>query len=124
EANNNADKVTWQHQVANNREEHAHCKQLEEEECERLKQVWAEEEEVTHKEDRKKNKHKFTPILDIGIPDELAIMPCSYALRKLDKGEYVKIWYFTNDGLDEANHKKMVDNDAMIMSMLADGSLA
>ncbi|KAG2094814.1 hypothetical protein BD769DRAFT_1395077 [Suillus cothurnatus] len=58
------------------------------------------------------------------IPDEPAIMPCSYALRKLDKGEYVKLWYFTNDGLDEANLKKTVDDDAMIMSTLADGSTA
>jgi hypothetical protein len=51
-------------------------------------------------------------------------MPCSYALRKLDKGEYVELWYFTNDGLDEANLKKTVDDDAMIMSTLADVSTA
>jgi hypothetical protein len=76
------------------------------------------------KEDRKKNKHKFMPILPTGIPDEPVIMPCSYALRKLDKGEYVKLWYFTNDGLDKANLKNMVDDDTMIMSTLADSSMA
>jgi hypothetical protein len=58
------------------------------------------------------------------IPNEAAITLCSYALRKMDKGEYVELWYFTNDGLEEANRKKTVDDDAMIMLMLADGSSA
>jgi hypothetical protein len=124
EANNNSNKVVWQCQVAEDREERAHHEQMEEEERERLEQLRAEEEETARKEDRKKNKHKFMPILPTGIPDEPAIMPCSYALRKLDKGEYVELWYSTNDRLDEANLKKTVDDDAMIMSTLADGSMA
>ncbi|KAG1799808.1 uncharacterized protein HD556DRAFT_1455260, partial [Suillus plorans] len=57
-------------------------------------------------------------------PDKPAITPCSYALKKLDKGEYVELWYFTNDGLDEASIKKTIDDDAMILSTLADGSTA
>ncbi|KAG1809147.1 uncharacterized protein BJ212DRAFT_1279844 [Suillus subaureus] len=122
EANNNADKVAWQCQIANDRKSMHIAEQLEEDECERLEHVQAEEEEAMCKEDGKKNKHKFTPILATGIPDEQAIMPCLYALRKMDKGEYVELWYFTNKGLDEANHKKMVDDDAMIMSTLVDGS--
>ncbi|KAG2108729.1 uncharacterized protein F5147DRAFT_773530 [Suillus discolor] len=121
EANNNADKIAWQHQVAEDREEHAHCEQLEEEEQERLKQVRVQEEEATRKEDRKKNKHKFMLIFATGIPDDPAITPCSYMIRKIDKGEYIEIWYFTNDSLDEANLKKTVDDDTMIMSTLADG---
>ncbi|KAG0695283.1 hypothetical protein DFH29DRAFT_880158 [Suillus ampliporus] len=83
-----------------------------------VKVLWQQQEE------KKKNKHKFTPILETGIPDNPVIMPCSYALRKLDKGEYVELWYFMNDGLDEANTKKTIDNDAMILSTLADGLTA
>ncbi|KAG1846416.1 hypothetical protein DFJ58DRAFT_843494 [Suillus subalutaceus] len=120
EANNNVDKVAWQCQVAEDREERAHREQLEEEEQERIEQARIQEEEAARKEDRKKNKHKFTPILNTGILDDPATTPCSYALRKIEKGEYVEIWYFTNDGLDEANLKKTVDDDAMIMSTLAD----
>ncbi|KAG0705756.1 hypothetical protein DFH29DRAFT_799668 [Suillus ampliporus] len=60
----------------------------------------------------------------MGIPDDPVITPCSYTLRKLDKGEYVELWYFTNDGLDEANTKKTIDDDTMILSTLADGSTA
>lgn len=124
EANNNADKVTWRQQEEDEREDREHREQLEDDERERLEQARAEEEEATRKEDRKKNKHKFTAILATGIPNEAAITPCSYALRKMDKGEYVELWYFTNDGLEEANRKKTVDDDAMIMSTLADGSSA
>jgi hypothetical protein len=126
ETNNNADKIAWQRQVAADREERLHREQLEEEEQDRLEQVRAQEEETTRKEDRKKNKHKYIPILATGIPDDAAtsIAPCAYAIKKLDKGEYVELWYFTNDGLDEVNRKETVDDDAMIMSTLADGSTA
>ncbi|KIK33229.1 hypothetical protein CY34DRAFT_27078 [Suillus luteus UH-Slu-Lm8-n1] len=126
ETNNDADKIAWQHQVAADREERLHREQLEEEEQERLEQVRAQEEEATCKEDRKKNKHKYILILPTGIPNDAAmsITPCAYAIKKLDKGEYVELWYFTNDGLDEVNRKETVDDDAMIMSTLADGSTA
>ncbi|KAG2746815.1 hypothetical protein P692DRAFT_201855635 [Suillus brevipes Sb2] len=108
ETNNNADKIAWQRQVAADREERLHREQLEEEEQDRLEQVRAQEEETTRKEDRKKNKHKYIPILATGIPDDAAtsIAPCAYAIKKLDKGEYVELWYFTNDGLDEVNRKE------------------
>ncbi|KAG1770951.1 hypothetical protein EDD22DRAFT_842942 [Suillus occidentalis] len=43
-----------------------------------------------------------------------AITPCSYALRKMDKGEYVELWYFTNDGLEEANRKKTDGSTAWV----------
>lgn len=124
ETNNDADKVAWQRQLEDEREERAHRDQVEEEERERLELARVEEEETARKEERKKNKHKFTPILAAGIPDDPAVTPCSYALRKLDKGEYVELWYFTNDGLDEASIKKTIDDDAMILSTLADGSTA
>ncbi|KAG1808435.1 uncharacterized protein BJ212DRAFT_1303044 [Suillus subaureus] len=83
-----------------------------------VKILWQQQEE------KKKNKHKFIPILEEGIPDDPVITPCSYAPRKLNKGEYVELWYFTNDGLDEANTKKTIDDDAMILSTLADSSMA
>ena len=73
---------------------------------------------------REEEEQKVLPILETSIPDDPAITPCSYALRKLDKSKYVELWYFTNDELDEANLKKMVDDDAMILSTLADGSMA
>ncbi|KAG1759481.1 hypothetical protein EDD22DRAFT_782480, partial [Suillus occidentalis] len=50
--------------------------------------------------------------------------PSSYATCKLDKGEYVELWYFTNAGLKEAKTKSTIEDDAMIMSTLPDGSMA
>ncbi|KAG1908762.1 uncharacterized protein F5891DRAFT_937224, partial [Suillus fuscotomentosus] len=51
--------------------------------------------------------------------------PSAYAMRKLDKGEYIELWYFTNEGLDEAlTRKAVVEDDAMVLSTLADGSMA
>jgi hypothetical protein len=96
---------------------------MNEEEQERLEQVRIKEEETLHKEDQKKNKFKFTLILATGIQDDPAITPCSYAIRKLDKSRYVELWYFTNDGLNEAIIKKTVDDDAMMMLTLVDGSM-
>ncbi|KAG1738099.1 uncharacterized protein EDB91DRAFT_1016348, partial [Suillus paluster] len=124
ELNNNADKALWQQQLDDDNEQQEQRQRAQEEEQERLDRGRAEEEEATHKEERKKNKHKYTPILATSIPDDPAVTPCSYALQKLDKGEYVEIWYFTNNGLDEADVKKTVDDDAMILSTLADGSTA
>ncbi|KAG1875805.1 hypothetical protein F4604DRAFT_1903725 [Suillus subluteus] len=115
QANNNTEKYLWQQQVNDDREEQAHCDCLEEDKEERLKQECLAEEEEARKDERKKNKHKYTPIQNMGILDDPAITPCSYALRKLDKGEYVEMWYFTNNGLDEAAIKKTIDNDAMIL---------
>ncbi|KAG1855163.1 hypothetical protein DFJ58DRAFT_913899 [Suillus subalutaceus] len=115
EANNNAVK---------DEEREEQRQRLDKEEQERLNQERIDEEEVARKEERKKNKHKFIPILEAGIPDDPANTPCSYALKKLDKGDYVELWYFTNDGLDEANLKKTVDDDTMILSTLANGSMA
>lgn len=123
-ANNNLDKRLWQQQLENDREELAHQQRMEEDEQERLKQEHVDEEEDARKEERKKNKHKYIPIQNSGVPDDPAVTPCSYALRKLDKGEYLELWYFTNDGLDEASTKKTVDDDAMILSSLPDGSTA
>ncbi|KAG1840053.1 hypothetical protein F4604DRAFT_1992282 [Suillus subluteus] len=124
QANNTLDKRLWQQQVEDDREEHAHLERMEEDEQERLNQECTNEEEDARKEERKKNKYKYIPIQNSGIPDDPAITPCSYALRKLDKGEYLELWYFTNDGLDEAATKKTMDDNAMILSTLADGSTA
>ncbi|KAG1908928.1 uncharacterized protein F5891DRAFT_936060, partial [Suillus fuscotomentosus] len=97
---------------------------LDNEEQERQEQETRDEEEAVRKEDRKKNKHKYTAIPKLDVPLKSIILPSSYALRKLDKGDYVELWYFTNEGLDDAKLKSSVDEDAMIMATLAGGDTA
>ncbi|KIK93190.1 hypothetical protein PAXRUDRAFT_12802 [Paxillus rubicundulus Ve08.2h10] len=81
-----------------------------------------DKEEVARKEEKKKNKHKYLPILQgVGVPTESQVIPATHVVRKLDKGEYVELWHFTNDGLDDTlDTSTSVDPDAMVMSCLLD----
>ncbi|KAG0693778.1 hypothetical protein DFH29DRAFT_815996 [Suillus ampliporus] len=124
-AANDIDIGLWEAQVEVEREQRENLHRIEEEEQDRLEQERIDEEESARKEEKKKHKHKFAPILeDTGVPDKPSIIPSSYMIHKLDKGEYLELWYFTNDGPDEAHSKKTIDDDTMVMSTLPDGSTA
>lgn len=112
EAGKNAAKLQWQAQLE---EDDQH-----EEEQQRQDQERLEEQEITRKEDR----NKYTPVPDRDVPTEATILPSSYAIKKLDKGEYVELWYFTNPGLDDIHLKTTIDEDAMVMTNLPGGSTA
>ncbi|KAG1792976.1 uncharacterized protein HD556DRAFT_1309001 [Suillus plorans] len=97
-AANDADIDLWEGQVEVKREQRENLRRIQEEEQDRIEQERIDEEESARKEEKKKHKHKFMPIPeDTGVPDEPSIIPSSYAIRKLDKGEYLELWYFTND---------------------------
>jgi hypothetical protein len=103
EAGNNAAKLQWRAQLEEDDQHRQRIRQLNEEEQQRQDQERLEEQEIIRKEDRNKNKYKYTPIPDRDVPTEATILPSSYAIKKLDKGEYVELWYFTNSGLDDAH---------------------
>ncbi|KAG2141113.1 hypothetical protein DEU56DRAFT_941415, partial [Suillus clintonianus] len=124
QADNNIAKAQWDRQVEEDRERQEHVDRLNDEEQERLEHDRREEDEATQKEDRKKNKFKYTSIPQRDVPTEPVIIPSSYATCKLDKGDYVELWYFTNAGLDDAKLKTSVSEDAMIMATLAGGETA
>jgi hypothetical protein len=70
----------------------------------------------------KKNKSKYAPVCNIEIPSNLVILPCQYTIRKMKSGEYCKLFYFTNSGLEEASRATFtVDEDALIMLPTSDG---
>lgn len=124
QAGNTADKAQWQAQREEDRERQENIERLEDEEQARQEQDRRDEDEAARKEDRKKNKYKYTVVPDLDVPLKTVILPSSYATRKLDKGDYVELWYFTNDGLDDAKLKSSVDEDAMIMATLTGGDTA
>jgi hypothetical protein len=71
----------------------------------------------------KKNKTKYIPIPDRPMPTTTPIFASNYAAKKMDKGQYVELWYYTNDGLDEAlRAHTTVDDDAMVIARRPDGS--
>ena len=121
-AANNVEKVQWQRQQEEDQQLAEQRRQFEEEDLARKEQEKVDEEEAFRKEDRKKNKFKYIPILDRDVPTETPIIPSSYATRKLDKGEYVELWYFTNAGIDDSQAKTTIDEEAMVPSKLADGT--
>jgi hypothetical protein len=60
-------------------------------------------------------------VSDLDIPMKAMILPPSYVTCKLDKGDYIELWYFTNDRLDDTKLKSSVNEDTMIMATLAGG---
>lgn len=52
------------------------------------------------------------------------IIPSAYAVCRLDKGDYIKLWYFTNSGLNDVKLKSLVDKDAIVVATLAGGDTA
>ena len=64
--------------------------------------VQTEEQEVALQEERKKNRTKFLPFADMQISTATPVLPSSLTLRKLHKGEYCELYFFTNKGLADA----------------------
>lgn len=55
------------------------------------------------KEERKKNKSKYGPIIRCPIPSQQPVIASPVALRKLTKGDYVGLWYWTTARIDSAS---------------------
>ena len=122
-AGNEADKVRWQ--VQNEEDEVLRADQLRiQTEADVLKaQTEIEEAEALRKDEMKKNKSKYIPIPDRDVPLVARVVASNYAVRKMEKGLYVELWYYTNAGLDEAfRNSNTVDDEAMMMVRLPNGS--
>ena len=47
----------------------------------------------------------------------------NFAIRKMEKGLFVELWYYTNAGLDEAfRNSNTTDDEAMVMLCLPNGT--
>ncbi|KAI0943712.1 hypothetical protein AcW1_002807 [Taiwanofungus camphoratus] len=82
------------------------------------------EEEATQKKELKKNKGKYIPIPDRDAPIITPVLLATYAVRKMEKGLYVEMYYYTNKGLDEAiNVTGTIDDEAMVLQQNANGTM-
>ena len=70
----------------------------------------------------KKNKMKYTPIPKRGVPSRPPIIPAISAVRKMDKGKYVPIWYYTKAGLENAKSFAVINNDALTLVTNSDST--
>ncbi|KIK73154.1 hypothetical protein PAXRUDRAFT_179130 [Paxillus rubicundulus Ve08.2h10] len=87
-------------------------------------QCQCEDEDVQAlQEERKKHKSKFVPIPNVPVPTEPVIMAAQAALRKLKNHQFIKMWYWTNDGLDAADCLKanVVDDCLLSLITMAEG---
>lgn len=125
DAQNAIEKQQWQEQ-SDEDEAEAEARRAEAAEQERLRQEDIEKEkEEQRKEEEKKNAVKYAPIPDRDVPTRPPVIASSIATRKLEKGEYVPLWYFTNAGLDDAMKSfNIVDEDALSIVRREDGSTA
>ena len=102
EAQNTVEKQQWQDQLDQDTIK-ANERRIESEELEKGQQEEVDNKrEEQQKEKRKKNKSKFIPILHRGVPTLLPIIVSALATQRMDKGDYIPLWYFTNVGLDDA----------------------
>ncbi|KAI6101808.1 hypothetical protein F5141DRAFT_1065780 [Pisolithus sp. B1] len=112
--NNDLEKQEWDCQIQQ--------QQLAAAECERLQLEKEREQEATLQEERKKYWHKHAPIpQDAVISSDPIIIPSPIAIHKLCKGDFVKLYYFTNKGLCNAELSTCsADDNALALLQMGD----
>jgi hypothetical protein len=122
-AGNEAEKVRWQAQSDQDDALRADQLRIQSEADDLRVQAEIEEAEALRKDDLKKNKIKYIPIPDRDVPSVAPVFASNFAVRKLEKGLFVEMWYYTNAGLDEAlRNSSAMDDEAMTMLRLPNGS--
>ncbi|THH11295.1 hypothetical protein EW146_g8098 [Bondarzewia mesenterica] len=73
-----------------------------------LAESWTQENNGRKEVFAQQKRQRFGDIdLSKSVPDYLPPRPSSFAIEKLDKGEYVELYYFTKEGIEEANDRGM-----------------
>jgi len=122
-ATNTAENLLWQAQLDTDELEAIDARQQEEEELALREAEAQREKEDLRKEEWKKNQGKFLPIPDCPVPQRAPIITAQSALRRMDKGDCVPLWYYTNKGLENALATyDSTDNEALTLIRLPDGS--
>ncbi|KAI6094493.1 hypothetical protein EDD16DRAFT_1503058, partial [Pisolithus croceorrhizus] len=86
------------------------------EELAQQQQCAREEEEAMKAEECKKNKAKYAPVPDVEVPSRPVNIPAPYAMRKLKKGKYCELYFFTNIGLAEVeSFNASIDDEALTL---------
>ncbi|KAG1762823.1 hypothetical protein EDD22DRAFT_822991 [Suillus occidentalis] len=117
--------LQWREQVAEDERLSAERKRAADEEAERERLALQLEENTARADEKKKNCSKHSTIILRPRPfanDEEALVS-EFALRKIDSGKYVELYYWTNQGLDDAlTNYRTRDDDSMVPSIGEDGS--
>ncbi|KAG6890841.1 hypothetical protein C0992_012480, partial [Termitomyces sp. T32_za158] len=121
---NRAQRTVWDRQVREEEEREATRQREAEEEREREAEVRAQQEQAVANKEQKRNRSKYIEILRCRpptIPVEIAL---KYATLRLQKGQYVELWYFMNAGLGHARRSKTLANkDSMVLVTNKEGGI-
>ena len=113
--NNERERVEWDQRRAEAAQaEAAAAQEAARVEEERIREE-QEAEVLAHCEDKKKHKAKYAKIPDLSVPSEANIFPSPFAIRRLEKGEFVDLFYFTNRGLEEAEKAGLEDETFVLV---------
>ncbi|KAG1835951.1 hypothetical protein DFJ58DRAFT_623727, partial [Suillus subalutaceus] len=118
-------KAQWQQQLdADVLEAEEQQRILVEEEAQQLA-IQKAQDVVTAEEDRKKNRVHHIPIPNRPCPNRAAesVLIPDFALRKLDKAQYIELYYWTNHGLTDARlNSRTMDDDSMVPTVGPEGA--
>ncbi|KAG6879151.1 hypothetical protein C0992_004825 [Termitomyces sp. T32_za158] len=117
-ANNALDKERWERQRQERAEEQRLRERRQREEQEQQAEARQAEEEAVRKEEQRKHKTKYTLLTRAPPPSTPPEILPPYATARLQKGQYVELWYFTNEGLDYAlRSSSTVDENAIVQTV-------
>lgn len=122
-AGNERDKQAWQERT--NAEAQATRDQAlaAEEAANQRRELDKQEAEQARKDELKKNRDKYVPIPDRPPPSGSLVLAAPYATRRLEKGQYIELYYYTNQGLlAAAAAVTQVDDEALAMRTNSDGT--
>ncbi|KAG1903141.1 uncharacterized protein F5891DRAFT_947938 [Suillus fuscotomentosus] len=119
--------LQWQQQLAEDDRLKAEKQCLDEEDQERQRAALQLEEAAARADEKKKNRLKHIPIPMCPCPfandEEALILISEFTICKLDKGQYIELYYWTNHGLDDAMvNYRTCDNNSLVPTTSEDGS--
>ncbi|KAG6886775.1 hypothetical protein C0992_002437 [Termitomyces sp. T32_za158] len=121
--NNAVEKVIWARQRRKQEDAQRENERQAQEENEQRMAVRGLEEEAARNKERKKYKNKYMDVSMAPPPMTPPKILSAYATTCLQKGLYVELWYFTNEGLDYAlKTSTALDDDTVVQSIDKDGN--
>jgi hypothetical protein len=124
-ASNATLRVQWKRQIDADLALLTEQQRLMTEAAKRQRQALELEESAILAEERKKNRLKYIPIPQRPRPPRATadVLVNEFALRKLDRGQYVELYYWTNKGLEDARlNYRTLDDESMVPTAGLDGS--
>ncbi|KAG1891647.1 uncharacterized protein F5891DRAFT_986681 [Suillus fuscotomentosus] len=121
---NDALRAQWQQQTLDDECLHLEQQRLADDENNRNQETLRLEEEAAKNDEKKKNrsKHLLIPLRPRPDSADDEIMVSDFALRKIDKGHYVELYYWTNAGVADAHANYRTRDDEGMVPTTGDDS--